>query len=481
MSESFFARFSRYFFSLTFRPFLWMLENLLGLDTSPRRLEPTNRLKVYVKTSSQRTIPLELNLDWTVEDIKRQLRAILDIEEDDNLGIILAGRELADDVRVGHCDLSNMTILHAVQVVHKPAAKVPLNEELVDLQITGKDRNDEQAIKAHFFVYCKHEESNLQAGKLRVRCHSCKEGSILIERDPCGWQDVLAQPGKIRGHCLSGKCSTENLAPVQFYFKCNESGCAQDHEAPPLPQIRINLHDVPCLACAESMETVLVFECQDRHVICLECFATYVQSRLSDRQLVVDKTFGYTLGCPVNCENSLISEHKHLLATLTDRNDYERYQRFAAEECILQAGGVLCPQPRCGTGIIPDNPEERKVKCQQCQFVFCKDCHQGYHIGSCEASVSEPLARQMSTTSSTFDPETLARARWQDQKVDNSSLIAIKVMTKPCPKCRTPTERDGGCMHMVKLLNCNLYCCIDLKLLTGMYEVPISVVLDLSN
>ena len=26
-------------------------------------------------------------------------------------------------------------------------------------------------------------------------------------------------------------------------------------------------------------------------------------------------------------------------------HDYDRYQRFAAEESVLQAGGVLCPQP----------------------------------------------------------------------------------------------------------------------------------------
>ena len=41
------------------------------------------------------------------------------------------------------------------------------------------------------------------------------------------------------------------------------------------------------------------------------------------------------------------------------------------------AGGVLCPQPGCGAGILPDNPGERKIKCVQCSYVFCKNCHQG--------------------------------------------------------------------------------------------------------
>lgn len=38
------------------------------------------------------------------------------------------------------------------------------------------------------------------------------------------------------------------------------------------------------------------------------------------------------------------------------------YQRFATEECVLKAGGVLCPQPGCGNGIIPDN-SCNKVAC----------------------------------------------------------------------------------------------------------------------
>ena len=83
----------------------------------------------------------------------------------------------------------------------------------------------------------------------------------------------------------------------QFFFKCH----ALDHpnsdvnEVPPLYQIRTNLHDVPCLACGDSLETVMVFEnCQ--HVICLSCFEVYICSRLNERQLVVDDVSGYTLG-----------------------------------------------------------------------------------------------------------------------------------------------------------------------------------------
>jgi hypothetical protein len=41
---------------------------------------------------------------------------------------------------------------------------------------------------------------------------------------------------------------------------------------------------------------------------------------------------------------------------------YAQYQRFAAEEYVLQAGGVFCPQPGCGMGILAE-PECRRITC----------------------------------------------------------------------------------------------------------------------
>ena len=144
-----------------------------------------------MKTSSNRTIPLVLNPEWTVKDIKNTLAAILDVKDPESLGIIFSGRELSNDVQVRQCDLGQQSILHAVQIVQKVNSKSPLNEELVDLQITGEDRQSDQKIKANFWVYCKDCSANsdvnissLQPGKLRVRCHDCKETSILIHRDP---------------------------------------------------------------------------------------------------------------------------------------------------------------------------------------------------------------------------------------------------------------------------------------------------------
>ena len=85
----------------------------------------------------------------------------------------------------------------------------------------------------------------------------------------------------------------------------------------------------------------MVFDCQDQHVICVPCFEIFVKSRLNERQFTIDEETGYyTLGCPVGCENSLITHPKHFLAIIS-KEDYERYQRFATEGIKLFRGIFL--------------------------------------------------------------------------------------------------------------------------------------------
>lgn len=246
----------------------------------------------------------------------------------------------------------------------------PFSSTLVDLQLKDGERRNIDSVhlersKAHFFVHCP-ECRKLCRGKLRVRCNICKGGAFTVHRDPSCWDDVL-RPHRIHGHCESNETAcvsnTDNDLPfAEFFFKCAEhpSGGERDY-AVPLNLIKSNLKDVPCLACGDISDPVLVFSCSVGHVSCLECFQLYCSSRLQDRQFLPHPDIGYTLPCPVGCENSFIEEVHHF--KLLSGDQYERYQRFATEEYVLQAGGVLCPQPNCGMGIIVDELCTR-VHCQ---------------------------------------------------------------------------------------------------------------------
>jgi parkin len=347
------------------------------------------------------------------------------------------------------CDLGQKSTLHAVKSNRPVKMDAPLEEEpetseqsMVDSQL-----NQEHAAgrsKAQFFVHCG-QCNDLCKGKLRVRCAQCKGGAFTVHRDPANWEDVL-KPKQITGHCESREeaCVDSTGGPpfTEFYFKCaqHQSGGEQDF-AVPLSLVKVNLKDVPCLACTDVCDVILVFPCPSGHVTCLDCFKHYATSRLMERQFVAHATIGYTLPCPTGCENSFIEETHHF--KLLSKQLYERYQRWATEEFVLQAGGILCPQQNCGMGLLIDN-ECRRIHCHACGFVFCKNCLQGNHIGDClpEAGSDAPG----NFVQYAVDPSRASESRWVDE---TASRVTIKISTKPCPKCRTPTERDGGCMHMV--------------------------------
>lgn len=270
-------------------------------------------------------------------------------------------------------------------------------------------------LKAHFYVYCSNC-NGLRHGKLRVRCSMCRGGAFTVHKDPENWTDVL-KARRIRGHCESSDVAcvedTVDERPpfAEFYFKCaeHESEGETDFSAP-LNLIKTNVNGIPCLSCFEREDLVLVFPCATGHVICLECFRTYLRTRLLERRFVRDERVGFSVDCPVGCEASLIEEVHHFRVLPAD--EYERYQRFATEEYVLQNGGVLCPQPGCGMGLMLDEeqiasePTCTRIQCQNgCGFVFCRLCRQGYHLGDCltEDSTEAGTSTTATSATTTFD------------------------------------------------------------------------------
>lgn len=466
-----------FLFDLIRSVFLRMLELIWSSKT-----HISNTLSIYVKTNTGKTVHVDLNPKWDIKNVKEIVAKKLDMPAEE-LKIIFAGKELHNSTIIEECDLGQQSVLHAVRTHHKvkklnkttieesisenseynDSGSKPLNETLSDLPLDESSElestSEEQKNRAHFYIYCSAPCKSVEAGKLRVRCASCKNGAVTVDRDPQCWPDVLL-PQRITIHCENEFCQA-SISPndeiesqvryAQFYFKCaKHPSLGENDEAVPLYLVKPNLAKIPCLACTDIRETVLVFPCEAGHVTCLDCFRDYCSARLRERQFQFDDTRGYyTLPCPAGCPNSFIPEihHFHLLPS----QQYEQYQRFGTEEYVLREGGILCPQPDCGMGIIPPKVENgyteedcRKVQCiGGCGFVFCKKCLQGYHVGDCEPQ-AQSYGNSNFGSGYVVDPLKAKDAKWEE-----ASKKTIKISTKPCPKCRTPTERDGGCMHMV--------------------------------
>ena len=73
--------------------------------------------------------------------------------------------------------------------------------------------------------------------------------------------------------------------------------------------VPIPLHNPPFFP--HRRDTVVVFDCPDKHTLCLDCFVEYCEVQLTDRQFEEHPDAGYTLRCPAKCEGSEIKESHH--------------------------------------------------------------------------------------------------------------------------------------------------------------------------
>lgn len=73
-------------------------------------------------------------------------------------------------------------------------------------------------------------------------------------------------------------------------------------------------------------------------------------------------------------------------------SQYGRYLQYGAEECLRAIGGLMCPSPGCGAGLLPPDCS-RRVECDRkvgCGFIFCRDCREAYHEGACPTAQAPP-------------------------------------------------------------------------------------------
>ncbi|XP_077781971.1 E3 ubiquitin-protein ligase parkin isoform X1 [Podarcis muralis] len=451
---------------------------------------------VFVRFNSSHGFPVEVDSDTSIFQLKEVVAKRQGVPAD-QLRVIFAGKELRNDLTLQSCDLPQQSIVHIVQNPQKKdeevetesknvsgiltssggeaesLTRVDLNTNLlpshsaglavildtVDDGISPLSGNSGAANYNRFYVFCKSFCQAVKPGKLRVRCKTCKQGTLTLARGPSCWEDVLI-PNRIAGICQSRNCSGD---VAEFYFKCGAHPTSDSETSVALNLITTNSRCISCITCTDVRypaqqgacnhdrvtlglqvwSPVLVFQCIHRHVICLDCFHLYCVTMLNNRQFIHDPDLGYSLPCVAGCPDSLIKELHHF--RILGEEQYNRYQCYGAEECVLQMGGVLCPTPGCGAGLLPE-PEVRKIVCEPsngmgCGFVFCRECKEEYHEGECLTL----FETQGATAQEGYgvDEHAALQARWEE-----ASKETIKRTTKPCPKCHVPVEKDGGCMHM---------------------------------
>lgn len=410
---------------------------------------------VFVRYNQGPAVAVELREEARVAELKEVVGDQQGVRAE-RLRVLFAGRELRSSSTLRGCDLPEQSTVHVLPPPAASSSSSSLQEDTqgqldqdqdLDLHSTsfsGPPAGEGEAeptgagcrSRITFYVFCKSCKA-VRPGKLRVRCQSCRQNTLTVSRGPSCWDDVLIR-GRIHGECQSESCHGNE---AEFYMKCSSHPTPDDDPSVTLDLIVTNTRDVPCISCCDILDVVLVFQCAERHVICLDCFRRYSQTRLNERQFVSHPVIGYSLPCAAGCRDSLIKELHHF--RILGEDQYGRYLHYGAEECLLMSGGLMCPSPGCGAGLVPGDAG-RRVECDRqlgCGFVFCRDCRESYHEGACHTEQAPPPGE--ASEGFQVEEEALLRGRW-----DQASLRLLQESTKRCPQCSVPVERNGGCMHM---------------------------------
>lgn len=401
---------------------------------------------------------------------------------EENIEIVFFGKLMKNDRRLSDYNLSNSTTLH-VMPSQSPVSKVSdqnyysnsmasskcryltglwlhrNNYETNTLQrllsLFGNLKNDNAMQKCSqvekerlsaFYVCCKNKCGGIVPGKLRVRCSSCLKSEIVLQREPVNIMEILFS--SIFCTCYSESCK-HCLQKAEFYFKCGSDYC-DNTEVKLVKCMKANFESKECCTCFENSNPIVEFPCDESHILCTDCFIAYARTEIFDRRLDFNTLDGYCLPCPVGCKsNGLDDPHVFYLLGV---DEYKIYQEIATEACLLRGmNGCICPDANCGMGLFKttNSKNEKYCKCSDCGYEFCFECKRSYHglTGCSNLSISSRTSQSMANY------------------INNVKLI--KCISKPCPNCKIPTEKNGGCMHLI-CSNCKYeWCWICQKLWSG--------------
>jgi parkin len=395
-----------------------------------------------VRGPDNRPLHVSVTPQTKVSEVKRKLRQ--KSQYIDQMDIVFNGDFLQDEKRLKDLGIMTTSTLHwvkgAKRVTTGKVAQAMTEIDLVSLPPAARKGLSSSPVPSdddshQFYVYCKDPCENISPGKLRVRCADCREAKFVLDKDPSGWDDILTKR-KLTGECHHGNCQGKH---AEFYFKCANHDTAQDQTSPALPMFRRNNYNIECPVCYVVQPLVVVFDCPDLHVVCYNCFLEYCKTALENRTFVKDREGWHTLPCPCSDHKDYVVKDIHHFRIL-GKKDYLRYKEFATIQMLLEMGGVICPKPGCGEGLLPEHTN-RRIECSSCRHVFCRECKEKYHQGKCSSKAPSEAPR--SGKAMEIDTRAFREARWRE-----ANQTYLKEKTKPCPHCRADTEKNGGCNHI---------------------------------
>lgn len=216
---------------------------------------------------------------------------------------------------------------------------------------------------------------------------------------------------------------------------------------------------VDCSICLESVEPFQGYSLTTcNHSFCKPCLHHYVQTKLSDKEV-------RQLTCPdTTCRVSLDPiDVRSCTLEVGDASTWRSYQEIATESFLdtavasKDASTRRCPTNHCNftfqyEASEDDNQQGQLFICPECEEAYCLQCPvvQG-KVGPAHDDTCYNVLEQVQKSEE-------RQRKLEEWKRDNSQADSrfqellrregASGKTMPCPNCKTPITKNGGCSHM---------------------------------
>ena len=222
------------------------------------------------------------------------------------------------------------------------------------------------------------------------------------------------------------------MTEAQSLARQNEMSYGKASHADPIPEIECTTR--ACSICADDKDpvefpqkTALPSSCSAHcQNICQSCLGESISAAISNKPLS-------HIGCPV-CDQAWDRDFVGVHAKAEFLRVYYRREALALLETLPEFR--FCQSPICHSGQLhTSGAAEPIVTCNDCGFRSCFVHRMPWHDGRTCAEVDEPETVEERRAR-------LARERKDFLKINGRGA-------KPCPRCRAPIFRNGGCNEMI--------------------------------
>eukprot|EP01090_Pellita_catalonica_P016142 TRINITY_DN4551_c0_g1_i1.p1 TRINITY_DN4551_c0_g1~~TRINITY_DN4551_c0_g1_i1.p1 ORF type:complete len:404 (-),score=50.42 TRINITY_DN4551_c0_g1_i1:464-1519(-) len=248
-----------------------------------------------------------------------------------------------------------------------------------------------------------------------------KESKKMIE----GVMEFLAIPNRALAACLLRCYKWNRQALIEDYLSQSEKALAKaglsslELETPIEDPNKVS----ECLVCMEDYKNKNSFALACGHRYCRSCWRQYLQVAIDEGAECITKNC-MAPGCKCVV-------HEEAYKKILSAARLKKYQKFLLRSFVEDNPKVKwCPAPDCNACIRCERKNRTEAVRCKCGFGFCFQCAD-YDVGE-----------HMPASCNQVD-------EWEKKAADESENVTWMIAnTKKCPECRSPIEKNGGCMHM---------------------------------